>query len=296
MNKAFHLLLSAFLVVILTGCSVFGDKDKDEEREKARTLTETELYERVQLLLDEKNYELAVRNLQLLESRFPFGNYAEQSQLEIIYAYYQSGDEDAAIAAAERFLRLHPRHAQADYAWYMKGLANYTLTPGLLSRFYEVDTAAKDIHPAKNSFREFQQFLKLYPDSRYAADARVRMIHMKNLLARHEVVVANYYIKRRAYTAAVKRGNAVLEHFQQTEAVADALALLAFCYYQLDLPELAQSNIALLKLNFPDHFALSPDGEYIYGESFDLNYRSWLNRVSLGYIDTTQPPVFDSRK
>jgi outer membrane protein assembly factor BamD len=296
MNKAFQLLLQTILVMVLAGCSLFGDRDKDEEREKARTLSETELYERVQLLLDEKNYDLAVRNLQLLESRFPFGNYAEQSQLEIIYAYYQSGDEDAAIAAAERFLRLHPRHPEADYAWYMKGLANYQLTPGLLSRFYDADTAAKDIHPANKSFREFQQFLRLYPDSRYAADAHIRMVYMKDVLARHELVVANYYIKRRAYTAAVKRGNEVLINFQQTEAVADALALLAFCYYQLELPELAQSNIALLKLNFPNHPTLTPQGKFIYGADYNLNYRSWLNRISLGYIDTTEPPLFDTRK
>ena len=107
-------LLLLLLLVNFTGCSIFGGKEEDTEREKTRALTETQLYNRVQELLDDKSYDLAVRNLQLLESRFPFGSYAEQAQLEIVYAYHKSGDDDAAIAAAERFLRLHPGHPDAD--------------------------------------------------------------------------------------------------------------------------------------------------------------------------------------
>lgn len=288
------LLLQVALILLLAGCSSFGS-DKDEEREKARALTETELYERVQELLDDKSYDLAVKNLQLLESRFPFGNYAEQAQLEIIYAYYKSGDEDASIAAAERFLRLHPRHPDADYAWYLKGLGNYRLKPGLLSRFYQSDQAAKDVGFARKSFQEFQQFLRLYPDSQYAADARIRMIHIKNVLARHEMVVANYYLKRRAYTAAIKRANKVLAHYQKTEATADALALLTFCYYQTGLSELAQSNLELLKFNFPEHIMLNQQGEFKYNADYDLEHRSLLNRMSLGFFDAPQVPLFDSR-
>ncbi|MGB1192609.1 MAG: outer membrane protein assembly factor BamD, partial [Pseudomonadales bacterium] len=178
MNKLTTYGVFATLIVLLAGCSIFGDKDKtDEEREKARLLSEQQLYERVQEYLDDEKFDLAVKNLQLLESRFPFGVYADQSQLEIVYAYYRNNDKDAAIAAADRFLRLHPRHPDADYAWYMKGLANYSLKPGLLSRFYEADQSARDVASARRSFREFQEFLRRYPDSVYAADARVRMIH-----------------------------------------------------------------------------------------------------------------------
>lgn len=285
------------LLTVLGGCSLFGGgKDKDEEREKARLLSEQQLYDRVQDLLDDESFDLAVKNLQLLESRFPFGIYAEQSQLEIIYAYYRNGDEDASIAAADRFLRLHPAHPDADYAWYMKGLANYSLKPGLLSRFYDTDYAARDVESARRSFREFQEFLRRYPDSPYAADARVRMVHIKHVLARHELVVANYYVKRRAYSAAISRARDVIENYQNSDAVADAFALLVYCYYEMDLPELAESNLAVLQTNFPEHPALDQSGEYKYAENFDRDRRSLLNRVSFGLIDAPRAPVFDSRK
>ena len=135
MSKWINYGFSMLLATMLMSCSLFGDKDKDEERENSKTLTEKQLYERVQSLLDKESFDLAVKNLQLLESRFPFGTYAEQSQLEIIYAYYRNNEEDSAIASAERFIRLHANHPEVDYAWYMRGLANYSLKPGLLSRF-----------------------------------------------------------------------------------------------------------------------------------------------------------------
>lgn len=287
-------LLLLFILTTLSSCGIFGGKN--DEREKTKALTETQLYERVQELLDDKNYTLAVENLQLLESRFPFGVYADQAQLEIIYAYYKSGDEDAAIAAAERFLRLHPDHPDADYAWYMKGLANYTLKPGLLARFYRTDFSSRDVQPAKISFREFQQFLNYYPESRYAADARVRMINIKETLARHEIVVANYYIKRRAYTAAINRARTVLEDYSRSAAVGDALAVLAYCYYQTGVPELGEKQVAVLKLNFPGHQSFDEAGNFKYGDDYDAYEKSFLNRISLGFIDAPRPPTFDSRK
>jgi len=298
LNYCARWLLLAATLVLLSSCALFGDnnKDKEAERDKTRALTETQLYERVQEMLDDKSYDLAVRNLQLLESRFPFGVYAEQAQLEIIYAYHKSGDDDAAVAAAERFLRLHPDHPDADYAWYMKGLANYTLKPGLLARFYKPDYASRDVAPARQSFREFQQFLQRYPDSPYAADARARMVHIKQVLARHEMSVANYYIKRRAYIAAINRGKTVLEQYPRTEATADALAMLAFAYSRTGLHELADKNIALLKLNFPQHAAFNAQGEFRFGRNYNPEQRSLLNRLSFGLLDPPRAPLFDSRQ
>ena len=288
-------LLYLLAILSLTGCAWFGGGDKDEERERARLLTEQQLYERIQGLLDKDDFELAVRNLQLLESRFPFGVYAEQAQLEIVYAYFQNGDKEAAIAAAERFLRLHPNHPDADYAWYMKGLANYALEPGLFARFSRPDHAGRDVETARRSFREFQEFLARYPESLYAADARVRMLYIKQILARHELIVANYYVKRQAYVAAINRGREVIDNYQRTEAVADALALLAYCYYQLDVPDLAEQNVALLVHNYPDHPALGDDGEFLYDANYQREGRSWLNRVSFGLLDAPRAPRFDSR-
>ena len=296
MNKLTTYGVFATLIILMAGCSVFDNKDKtDEEREKARLLSEQQLYERVQEYFDDERFDLAVKNLQLLESRFPFGVYADQSQLEIVYAYYRDNNEDAAIAAADRFLRLHPRHPDADYAWYMKGLANYSLTPGILSRFHQADHSARDVASARRSFREFQEFLRRYPDSVYAADARVRMVNIKNVLARHEMVVANYYVKRRAYTAAINRAKAVVEQYPKTEAMSDAFALLVCCYHRMGLTDLADDNLSVLTINFPNHPSLDENGDYRYAADFNLDHRSWLNRGSFGLLDTPRAPMFDIR-
>lgn len=284
-------------IVILTfcllagACSIFGD---DDERERTRGLAEQELYERAQELLDSKIYDVAIENLQLLESRFPFGRYATQSQLEIIYAYFQAGEEASAVAAAERFLRLHPNHPQADYAFYMKALSNYSLKPGVLSRFAETDFSARDINPARISFRDFQQFLRLYPNSIYAADSRIRMIHAKHALARHEMHVANYYVSRRAYQAAINRAQIVVNDFQGADSMSDAIALMAYCYQQMDENKLAELQLKVLRANYPEHSSLDASGGFIYA-GYDQNKRSTLNRLSLGFIDAPRAPTFDSR-
>lgn len=286
--KTFLLLLVSFQ---LTSCFLFNDED---EREKTSDLAEQELYDRAQELLDDRLFDLAVTNLQLLESRFPFGRYATQSQLEIIYAYYQNSDEGAAVAAAERFLRLHPNHPRADYAWYMKALANYSLKPGVMSRFVDSDLSERDVNPARRSFREFGLFLLRYPDSQYAADARVRMIHTKHALARHEMHVANYYVTRRAFQAAVNRAKNVLEEYQGSDSMSDALALLAYSYQQMGEGELADKHLEVLRYNYPDSQDLNDDGSFKY-TGYDQSRRSFINRLTLGFIDAPRAPHFDSR-
>ena len=280
-----------FLIFMISACSIFDDEKKKNE---SNLLTEVQLYEQIQTLLEKSSYDLAIQNLQLLESRFPFGNYADQSQLEIIYAYYQNGDEGAAIAAAERFISLHPEHPNSDYAWYMKGIANYPLKPGLLSRFYNSDKASRDVESARKSFNEFRSFLYRYPKSIYADDAFARMVYIKNILARHELVVANYYIKRRAYTAAINRAKNVIENYPKTEATSDAIAILIFCYNRVGLNNLADKNLQILKLNYPEHESIV-DGRFIYDLSFDRDKRSRLNIISMGLLDTPKAPIFDSR-
>ena len=283
------------VLMSLSACGLFGGNKDDEARERARALTEKQLYEKAQDQLDRKSFDLAVQSLQLLESRFPFGVYAEQAQLEIIYAYFKSSNEEAAVSAAERFIRLHPAHPEVDYAWYMKGLASYPLAPGMLSRFYDRDFSARDIEPARQSFREFQEFLRRYPESQYAADARVRMVHIRNILARHEVLVANYYVKRKAYVAALNRAKTVLEKYQKTEAMADALALQAYCYSVLGLEREYQENLVVLKLNFPQHPSFTKTGEFKYGKNYERDSRSLLNRLTLGGLDAPSAPKFDNR-
>ena len=174
---------SVFLLALMTlssGCSWFGGDD-----ELVADSGEQQLYREAQRHLKNENFSLAVRSLQMLESRYPFGRYAEQAQLELIYAHYGAYEYAAANEAADRFIRLHPRHPSVDYAFYMKGLAAYDIEPGFFSRFIPSDDTKRDVSHIQIAFAEFSQLLARYPDSAYAPDARQRMVHMRNMLARH---------------------------------------------------------------------------------------------------------------
>lgn len=285
MNAVKHGLM-ILLVGLLAACA--SDPDKEQES------SEKQIYDQAQEHLENDNYTLAVKNLQLLESRFPFGPYAEQAQLEIIYAHYRSLEPEAAIAAADRFIRLHPQHPNVDYAYYMRGLSNYTEGQGLLERFFPTDMSQRDPGAAVQAFEDFRQLLARFPDSQYAADARARMVHLRNRLARYEINVANYYFKRKAYMAAANRGRYVVENLPQTSAVPDALAVMVQAYLLLDMDDLAERSLTVLRSNFPEHPALDEDGNFNSTVGKDQE-QSWLNRATLGLVDRYDAPKFDNR-
>jgi outer membrane protein assembly factor BamD len=257
---------------------------------------EQQMYEEAQRHLNSHNFDLAVRSLQLLESRYPFGKYAEQAQLEMIYAHYGAYEHEAAVEAADRFIRLHPQHPNVDYAYYMKGLAAYSGQQDIFARFLPTDETKRDTSHAREAFAEFAQLVSRYPDSPYAADARARMVYLRNLLARHEINVANYYFRRGAYLAATNRGRYVVEHFQHTPAVADGLAVMAQGYILLGMDDLAKDAIATLTLNYPDHPALDKQGRFQSAYTLEGVQRSWINKATFGLFDPPEPPQFDSRE
>lgn len=280
------LLLAAFLATLLSGC--FGNDDLE-----IADSGEQQLYFEAQRHLENENFDLAIRTLQLLESRYPFGRYAEQAQLEIVYAHYGAYDFEASIESADRFIRLHPQHPNVDYAYYMKGLAAYDIEGDFFSKILPSDDTKRDVSHIKESFAEFAQLLARYPNSPYAADARARMVHLRNMIARHEIHVANYYFRRGAYMAALNRGRYVVEHMQQTPSVADGLAIMAQAYLLLGLEDLAEDSVAVLRLNYPDHPMLDESGEFL--SLYDENglQRSMINRMTFGLFDPPEPPQFD---
>lgn len=295
-------IFSAVLSCLLAACSwmpfISSEEEKEAERqrqEELKTLTEKEFYDRIQRNLRAKNWTDAITNLQSFEAQFPFGNYAEQSQLELIYVYFESTDYEAASAAADRFIRLHPRHPNVDYAYYIKGLAAISQTKGLFTDFIPTDESRRDPGEARQAFAIFTELLNRYPNSVYAADARQRMLHLRNHLARHEIQVANYYFKRGAYLAAVNRGRYVVENFQQTPAVPDALAVMAQGYHLLGLNDLADNTVRVLAANYANHPALDEQGQFKYSPADLKDEKHWMSRVTLGYYKPEKPPYFDSR-
>lgn len=262
-------LLSIFILsIMISSCS--SNEEMPDER-----LLEKELYDQAQLRLKDGSYSTAIRSLEALESRFPFGRYAEQAQAELIYAYYMNSQFEASQSAAERFINLHPRHTHSGYAYYMKGLASFTDDSGLFSRYFQSDLAKREVVMAQQSFDELSDFIARYPDSKYVPHAKQRMIYLRNLLAQHEVYVADFYMKRGAYLAAIGRAKYVIEHLPNTPQTPYALSILVEAYGLMEYEELRKTNLEILNSNYPN---------FNIQENESVTERSWTNILTLGLL------------
>lgn len=244
--------LGALLITgaLLAGCA---------SNEPAPDLQEQDLYQKAQSSLDAGRYTTAVTQLEALDTRFPFGRYAEQAQLELIYAYYQTENWEQARAAASRFIRLHPDHPQVDYAYYMRGLAAYQAGRFSLEGLELIDISKRDLGASRDAYVDFGELVRRFPDSAYAPDARQRVIYLRNVLARHELQVADFYLRKGAYVAAVERGRWVIEHYPKSTATRDALAVMTEGYLGLNMRDRAQSVLQTLIKNDPDNSQLDGD-------------------------------------
>lgn len=253
MSSVVRLLLMTTLVAMISACA----SNNQEE-----VLPEETYYDNAREAMDSGNFNEAEQNLDALETYYPFGRYAEQAQLDLIYARYQNLDLEGARAASDRFLRLNPQSDHADYALYLRGLASYNLDVGLAARYFPVDVSARNPGEQLQSFRDFSELLNRYPDSQYAADARQRMIAIRNRMAELELHVARYYIKREAYIAANNRARYVVEKFPTSPATEEALIILAETFRFMDLNKGADDAVAMLKNNFPNSDAFDEDGSF----------------------------------
>ena len=292
-----QLILILLTSLMLSGCSwmPFVGDDDEEKVSETEGYTEEDFYNVIQRNLNASRWEDAIANLQALEAQFPFGTYAEQAHLELIYAYHRSAEYEAAIAASDRFIRLPPRHPNVDYAYYVKGLSYLSQSRSFLAGFLPTDNTSRDPGAARDAFGTFSELLSLYPNSSYAPDARKRMVHLRNLLARYEIHAANYYFERGAYVAAANRGRYVVENFQQTPSVPDGLAIMAEAYHLIGKNDLSQNAVDVLATNFPDYPALDEQGNFDYqGVSLEEG-RTWVSLLTLGLYDSRVPPHYDTR-
>lgn len=241
------LLVVLVFTLALTGCSSSPDRERDLRG------SPEQMYQQSQNYINSGNFTMAVQTLRNIETRYPFGAHINQIQLDLMYVYYQVGDQDRALTAIDRFLRLNPNHADLDYVRYMRGLVHLQLEQNTFQELIGISRHDRDKTYSEQAFEDFRQLLEHFPDSAYATDARARMIGIQSRLAQYELEVAHYYMRREAYMAAITRAQYVLENFSQVPEIEDALALMVSAYDALDLTDLRDDALAVLALNFPQH-------------------------------------------
>ncbi len=251
-RSVYALGVIAIIAILVGGCSNLGTKE-----DKTKDWSVQRLYDTAKASLNGGDYETAIDYYQKLEARYPFGRFAQQSQLEIAYAYYKYEEPASALAAVDRFIKLYPGHPSLDYAYYLKGLINFNRGKGfvtaIIERYVPSDDSQRDTSSLRDAFQDFAELTRRFPDSTYANDATQRMLYLRNTLAQHEIHVANYYMDRKAFLAAANRAKFVVENYQRAPSVAEALVIMAKAYKLLELDGLARDALRVLELNFPDH-------------------------------------------
>ena len=237
---------SSLGITLLGGCSLLPD-----QIDETAGWTASKLYTEAKSSMSEGAYDKAVKYFEKLEARFPYGRFAQQAQLEVAYAYFRQNEVVSTIAACDRFIRLHPNHPNVDYAYYLKGLANFNEDIGLLGHISLQDLTERDPKAARDSFDAFKVMVSKYPESRYTADATARMKYLVNALASYEVHVAHYYMRRGAYVAAVNRAQTAVKTYPDAPANEEALFIMVKAYDLLGINDLRDDAERVMRRNFP---------------------------------------------
>ena len=242
------LLVLLPLILFIVSCS---KPDQDPFR-AYRKYSSTALFESGEKSMAKGNYDDSVKYLEALDGIYTFGPYAQQAQLDIIYAYHMNNDDASATAAAERYIRLYPHGANVDYAYYMRGMIGFSEGLSWIQRMSYTDPATRDLSNLQQSYGAFSTLVSYFPDSIYTPNAKLRMIYIRNLVARREVMVAQAYMARKAYVAAANRANYVVRHFEGSPQVVDALAIMVKAYRKLGLTDMANKTYEILAVNYPN--------------------------------------------
>lgn len=236
--------LAALALILVAGCATNFDETKNWGPER--------IYSTAREELESKNYQKAVGYYEKLESRYPYGRYAQMAQIESAYAYWKDNENAQALAACDRFIKMHPDHPNVDYAYYLKGRINFNDDMGIMGYISVKDMTERDPRAAQDAFDAFRELVTRFPQSRYAADAQARMKYLVDALASAEVNVAEYYLRRGAYVAAVNRAQYTLTNYPRAPAIQRALAVLVRSYDAMGLNDLRDDANRTLKANFPE--------------------------------------------
>ncbi|MDE2599744.1 MAG: outer membrane protein assembly factor BamD [Rhodocyclaceae bacterium] len=251
------LAVSLLSALLLAGCGLLPD-----QADETAGWSPSKIYSEAKSSMSDGAYDKAIKYFERLEARYPYGRYAQQAQLETAYAYYRQGEAASAIAACDRFIRLQPNHPNVDYAYYLKGLANFNEDLGILGYVSNQDLTERDPKAARESFDAFRDLVTRFPDSKYAPDARDRMNYLVNALASHQVHVANYYMRRGAYVAAANRAQSAIKNYPDAPANEAALAIMVKSYDALGMTDLRDDAERVMRKNFPNSDYYSKGKDY----------------------------------
>lgn len=253
LNTLFTRAFILITALALSACAIFGNPNPPDE---TKGWAEQRLYAAGQEKMVDKNYDKAIEYFQKLEARYPHGVYATQAQLEVAYAYFKKSEPILCLSAVDRFIKLHPNHPNLDYAYYLKGLATFN-ERGIIEKYTKQEINDRDPKTLRVSFNAFKELVERFPNSRYAKDATQRMIYLVNTLAMHEMHVARYYMQRKAYVAALNRTRYVLETYPNSSSVEGALVTMVSAYDAMDLTDLKNDTLRILKTNYPENPMIS---------------------------------------
>jgi outer membrane protein assembly factor BamD len=245
------LTLKSLLLVTIIGLTACASKEV--EIDKVPDKSAQALYADAKEALDNGIYQRAIQLLSAIDSRFPFGAISHQVQLDLIYAYYKASDTAQGIALVDRFLKLNPTHKDIDYVYYMRGLINQSSEANLFQDMAGIDRSDRDPAKSREAFNDFKRVVENHSQSKYAADARKRMIHLKGRLADYELAIARFYLEREAYAAAANRGRYIVEYFAPSPQVEEALTIMIQSYDKLGLDDLKRNARQVLALNYPSN-------------------------------------------
>lgn len=238
------------ILVALLCASLLACAGKDEIQTEIQGITDA--YEKAQEAIAQKNFRRGIQIFEAIQARFPFSDLSRQIQLELMHAYYMGGQREQAIEAADTFIRENPIHARVDYALYIKGLAYFEGEPGFMDRWFRRDTTKRPPQEVELAYITLRRLVERYPSSEYAADAEQRMVAIKDRLAQYENHIADYYLRRGAYVAALNRATTALEEYNGASGNARSLEIMALAYDKLGMTDLATDTRRVLEKNFPD--------------------------------------------
>jgi len=240
-------MLVAVFTILTAGCA-----STQEPADAYPNDSYEEIFQKGEKAMRKKNYSEAIKRFEAINTQYPFAKYTEIAQLHLVYAYYMSDDYAMAEASADHFIHSHPINPHVDYAYYMRGLSNYFQNMGVFERFFAVDLATRDLTQIKKSYEDFRDLYQKYPNSKYAPAAHQYMVYLRNVIANHELQVANFYYKRGAYVASANRANNVVRHYQGAPAVKEALTVMAQSYRKLNQRRDEHDTLKVIAYNYPD--------------------------------------------